>query len=85
MSYDYETEKAFVFTDEGQRHFLKVRDKAHELLKLAGAVSADTLLFGTGNSWSLMACVDRLVELGELVEIKTNGAWQHRIFKAGRN
>jgi hypothetical protein len=36
---------------------------------------------GGGVSWEQLACVDRMVELGELVEIKQdNPAGQHRIF-----
>lgn len=84
MSYNYQEQKAHIFTEEGQVMFLKVRDKAKHLLKEAGAVRLDKLIGGlTGDSWDMIACVDRLVELGELVEVQNpfSGQWtQHRVF-----
>lgn len=83
--YVYEQQKAFVLTDEGQRTFLKIRDHVHKLLEEAGAVRMQEAMKGTGDSWDLMACVDRLVELGELREVTTGKvAGQHRIFVKGR-
>lgn len=81
--YSYETEKQWVFTDEGQRQFLRVRDHVAKCLKLAGVVRMQEATAPiSGDNWSQMACVDRLVELGELVEIQTDGASQHRVFRA---
>lgn len=84
MSYNYETEKAALFTDEGQRQFLKVRDFCKRMLKEAGAVRADKAMqaWGSGSSWTMLAALDRLVELGELREITTNVWGQHRVFVA---
>lgn len=82
MSYDYATEKPKLLTDEGQRNFLKVRDHVHKLLRDAGAFRMDHAMPAiSGDTWHALACVDRLVELGEIQEI-TNGevAGQHRIF-----
>lgn len=88
MSYNYQTERKFVFTDEGQRAFLKIRDFCQHQLKEAGAVQAGKAMSagGSGDSWSIMACVDRLVELGELREVTdpTKCAWQHRVFVSSR-
>lgn len=68
--YDYDKEKAWVFTDEGQRMFLRVRNKVQEMLGVAGAVTAGVLLRSlSGDTWKMMACIDRLVELGELRKI----------------
>lgn len=39
-----------------------------------------TLAGETGSIWFHMACVDRLVEIGDLREVPTNGWAQHRIF-----
>ena len=83
MSYDYKTQRPFVFTEKGQVTFLKVRDLAKDLIKKAGAVRSDKLLDAdSGINWDLLACVDRLVELGELLEIPNphSSAGQHRIF-----
>jgi hypothetical protein len=80
MSYDYEKEKAWLFTDEGQREFLKRRDLAKRLLAQAGAVRMYELLLA-GSTWNSMACVDRMVELGELKEIPRPGFMaQYRVF-----
>lgn len=87
MSYDYAMEKQWVLTDEGQRAFLSVRDFAAKALTLAGAVRAHELMNaarGCSDSWKMMACVDRLVELKELREIPTDGAWQWRVFVSTR-
>ncbi|HEY6924448.1 MAG TPA: hypothetical protein VI653_13335 [Steroidobacteraceae bacterium] len=88
MAYSYEAEKPELFTDEGQRQFLKVRDEAQRLLKLAGAVTCDRLLLaaGSGSSWTQLACVDRLVELGEIRRITPVGsvATQNEVFVSAR-
>lgn len=84
MSYQYATQRAFVFTEEGQRDFLKIRDTARDLLEDAGAVTSQKLMCVTGDTWDMLACIDRLVELGELIEIPNpiSRAGQHRIFIA---
>ena len=82
--YVYDREKAWIFTDQGQRQFLRIRDRAKGLCKLAGAVTMGAAISGeSGSSWEMMACVDRLVELGELREVSERGcAGQHRLFVA---
>lgn len=86
MSYDYQVERNFIFTEEGQRMFLAIRDHVKALLERAGAVRMQEAMQGarSGNSWSMLACVDRLVELKELREITgLNVAGQHRVFVSG--
>lgn len=82
MSYNYETERRELFTDDGQRMFLKFRDTTNRLLNVAGAARMDKMMVGlTGSSWTMTACADRMVELGELVEISPpNSAGQYRMF-----
>lgn len=79
--YEYEKEKPRLFTDEGQRALLQIRDKAFELTAKAGAVRSDNLLLA-GDTWQSLACIDRLVELGDLREITEPGkvAGQDRVF-----
>ncbi len=86
MSYDYETQRSFVFTEAGQVMFLAIRDKAQELIKVAGAVMSVKLIACTsGDTWNMLACIDRLVELGELRELTgTAVAGQHRVFVSRR-
>lgn len=84
MAYEYANERNYVFTEEGQRQFLKIRDRAFSLCKTAGVARMEEIISGSyGDSWQLLACVDRLVEIGDLHEIRQVGyvAGQHRIFK----
>ena len=81
--YSYTAERSFVLTDEGQRSFLRVRDFAAKCLKNSGAVTTGVLMgvASAGDSFKSMACVDRLLELGEVSEVSSpNYAWQDRIF-----
>ncbi len=80
--YNYQNEKSKIFTEDGQVVFLKIRDKTQQLLKQSGAVMMGNILNEiTGDSWLHLACVDRLVELGEIEEITNGGvAGQHRVF-----
>ena len=81
--YDYFKEKHKIFTEENQVNFLKVRDQAHKLLKEAGAFMLFSACKGvSGDTWTMMAYVDRLVELKEIREITSNVAGQHRVFVA---
>ena len=84
MSYNYEQEKSGLFTDEGQRMFLRVRDRVRRLLSEAEAFTMGAAIrtAGSGSSWQMLACVDRLVELGEIKEITSPGtvAGQNRVF-----
>jgi hypothetical protein len=84
MIYNYQIQRARIFTEEGQIMFLKIRDMAKKLSKQSGAVMCDKLLCVTGDTWDMLACVDRLVELKELIEIPnpTSSAGQHRVFIA---
>jgi len=80
MAYDYQTERPRLFTDDGQRKFLQVRDKVAAMLDESGAVMHGNLRL-TGDSWLTLACVDRMIELGEIVEITgPNVMGQHRVF-----
>lgn len=81
MAYEYEKEKPFIFTDEGNRAFIKIRDNTFRLMKQSGAARCQEMMIGTGNSWSLLACIDRMVELNDIREITPpNVAGQDRVF-----
>ena len=84
MGYSYLTEKAEIFTEDGQVMFLRIRDHARKLLEVSGAVTGGKLLAagGTGSSWTMMACVDRLCELGELRKVYDGSWWQHSVYVA---
>lgn len=81
--YQYENHKGWPCSAEGQKQFLAIRDKVHAAIKTNGCVSMGSAIAGqSGGSWEMLACVDRLVELGEIAEIKNtkSDAGQHRIF-----
>lgn len=70
MPYDYRDIKEAIFTDEGQRMFLEIRDRVKRLLAESGAFKLSHVIKGTtGDSWMMIACVDRLREIGEIIEL----------------
>lgn len=89
MSYRYEDQKAWLFTDEGQRVFIQARDRALELLKLAGAFQcmAPFRRVTGGDVWNHFAIIDRMVELGDIREVTQPDEvfGQHRVFVSARN
>lgn len=82
--YSYTELKPTIFTEKGQVRFLKIRDHATELLEDAGAfMLRNCISVVHGDSWERIACVDRLVELGEIKEVTKHGVpWQLRVFVA---
>jgi hypothetical protein len=83
MAYKYENVRPQLFTEEGQSLFLKIRDKAFFLLQNSGAFMAEKAWKGcTGDTDMMLACLDRMVELKEIVEVTDLHVWgQHRIFR----
>lgn len=89
--YDYQKERAQIFTEQGSVTFTQVRDTVQALLKTAGAFTMGAATRGaSGDSWLALACVDRLVELGEVVEVGADDSpavrrkWgQDRVFVVG--
>lgn len=81
MSYRYEDLRDRLFTDEGQRELLRVRDTVKRLLDVAGAFRMGELINALHgcDTWQAMSCVDRLVELDEIHEC------QHPHVQAGQN
>lgn len=68
MSYEFRRERAKLFTEEGQAIFVAVRDECRRLLEIAGAFQSmkPGRNVSYGESWLLLACLDLLVERGEL-------------------
>jgi len=85
--YNYEEEKKSLMTDKGQRAVIATRDHVLRLLKQAGAVRMHEAMQGSPlcSSWEKLACVDRLVELGDIRELQVGQvAGQHRVFVSAR-
>ena len=81
MSYNYNIQKKELFTESGQEMFIKVRDQVKGLLKEAGAFRAQEATDGVcGDSFTMTACIDRMVELKEIVELPRNCWGQFRVF-----
>jgi len=83
--YQYKDIKPNLFTENGQVLFLRMRDHTKELLKKAGAVRMQEMMIGVGggDTWDMLACADRMVELGELIELPTpSTVAQYRVFIA---
>ncbi len=79
--YNYQDWRHGIFTEEGQVVFLKIRDNAQRLLKVAGAFKHTYAYTGiTSDNYTMAACIDRLVELGEIVEVTRDTAWPDRVF-----
>lgn len=86
MAYDYATEKPGIFTEDGLALYTKIRDQVKALLDEAGAVRMQEAIHGmSGSSWLMLACVDHMVEVGELAEITPPEKYtpgQYRVFVA---
>lgn len=82
MSYSYATERENLFTESGVAMLVKVRDNCRSLLDTAGAFQAEKAWKNVlGSNWTMLACLDYMVEKGELKEISEPGCWgQHRVF-----
>jgi hypothetical protein len=82
MSYDYAVQRKDVFTERGVEILLQVRDDANRLLEASGAFLA-AYVMKSGDSWVILACLDYMVERGEIREI-TKDVWaQNRVFVRG--
>lgn len=88
--YRYEDEKPKLFTEDGSVIFSDIRDYVRAVITKSGAITMGAAIAGPkrkcGDSWLYMACVDRLVELGELREVTPDLAvmGQDRVFMAPR-
>lgn len=84
MSYTYEALKPRIFTENGSVMFTDIRDRVQVVLRKAGAITMGAAIRGaTGDSWLMLACVDRLVELEELREVGQAARGQDRVFVPG--
>lgn len=80
--YKYEDMKEQLFTQDGHKISIKIMQIVNSILnKYSCVIMQDAIKGCSGDTWLMMACVDRLVELGELVEISRDGCkCQHRVF-----
>jgi hypothetical protein len=70
--YNYNEQKAELLTTSGFNAYVQVKANAEKLLKESGAFKLHNVIqgvSGAGSSWTLLACVDKLVENKEIKEI----------------
>ena len=86
MAYRYADHESWLFSDEGQRAFLMVRDRVRDLLRLAGAFRAQEAMAGfTGNTDRFFAILDRMVVLGEIRSVqRMDIVSQHQVYVLAR-
>ena len=79
------TEDNPVFCDDGARTLLQVRDNIQKLLTASGAFKAGHAIAGvTGDSSTMFAALDYLVNIGEIKRIGTDkSAGQDEIYVRG--
>jgi hypothetical protein len=82
MGYNYTAERSSLFTEQGQVAFMKIRDQARELLRIAGAFQMGKISMSVAlDSFQAHACLDRMVELEELLDVSPPGvSGDHRVF-----
>ena len=83
MSYNYQTQKKELFTELGSETLMTIRDTVKQLLEDAGAFTMSRAMKDcSGDSFTMIAAVEYLVEKGEIVELKREkGCWsQFRVF-----
>jgi len=68
--YKYEDYRPFLFSEEGQVVFLKKRDIIKDMLNKSKYVDLEDIVRNTsGSNFETIACVDRMLELNEIVEM----------------
>lgn len=82
MSYNYKRERCKLFSDEGLRALVDVKDFVDKALAFAGAVRMGEIIHtvSTESNWMTMACVDRLVETEQIREITVASFGNSRVF-----
>lgn len=83
--YNYQTERPYVLSEEGRNMFESIKHNVRLLFEYKTTFTMGEAIQGqTGDSWHMLACVDRLVELGYIEEVNVGKvAGQHRVFRAG--
>lgn len=84
MAYCYQKERPNVFTEEGTKMLLKIRDHVNSLLKTSGAFKiGNAISCVTGDSWMMLACIDYLAEMGEIKCVRNIGWGQDQVYVSG--
>lgn len=72
--YEYQRERPSLFTEDGVKVVIAIRDHVQKLLKMSGACTVEKAIEGaSGEMWTRLAALDYLVEQRELVIIEREG------------
>lgn len=81
MSYDYQKEKRNLFTENGLKTLIKVRDNSIRLSNISEVFTLEKMISNcSGGSWTMLAAVDYLEELGEIKCVHSPGSTQKKIY-----
>ena len=84
MSYSYEDELKYILTVFGIKNLLKIRDTVDRLLTDAGAFKLDhAIRCQTGDSFTMLGCIDYLENIGEIKKITVVGPRQDDVYVRG--
>lgn len=80
--YSYEEHRDWINGPDGTRAVAFVLNRVREVMEPAGAARMYALWPSTGDSDTMMAAVDRVVELGVIreLDVTPRPAGQHRVF-----
>lgn len=84
MSYNYTTERPWIFTEQGVKALLDLRKEVTQKLENSGAFMSGGVMGHAPDTWKDLALLDYLVEIGEIIEVTVGVAGQDRIFRGRR-
>lgn len=87
MPYNYQMERYKVFTEDGVDTLFRVRDAVKHCIKECGAFREQELfkhIKGSYDSWTVTACLDYLIELGELVRWERKSWGQYSVYTTSK-
>ena len=81
MTYKYSIEKQKIFTEEGVKKIIQIKDNAVRLISRSGAATVSNIIQDVGgDSFLLVACIDFLVETGYLKKVASGSMTQHDVY-----
>jgi hypothetical protein len=83
VSYDYVKEKPNVFLEENQELFLRMRDNILKMLNSTGAFQTSFALTESGDTFLMLAVVDRLEEIHDIKLVYSDKSIQRNVYTRG--
>lgn len=87
MSYKYEDQKEWLFSEKGLIAVMAVARQARNMGEVSGAFTCQKLMDAVPtphDSWQALACVDFLCRTEQICMLWDGGATQDRIFVIGK-